>query len=214
LGLTDIQPQPTSENKPVETAQAQTGAVTDLGDEAGEEIKPTGTEEKKADEPPAWAIYHGAPGEGADYEPLTAPDGVILDTDLVDYAKPIARELNLSQAGAQKLVDLKIKDNELQAKRWGDHLTELKTQAKADPEIGGAQYENSIRLAKTAMKTFGDPELAKMMNQYGVGAHPAMIRLLARVGKATGETSAVGKGEPGPSGDSLSLSSALYGGSK
>lgn len=111
-----------------------------------------------------------------------------MDADLLAEATPVAKELNLSAKGLQKLADLKAKDVQLSLKRWGDHLVELKTTAQADPEIGGAKYAPAVASAKQAITKFGTPGFRKMLNDYGVGAHPEMIRMLSKVAKATGET--------------------------
>jgi hypothetical protein len=120
-----------------------------------------------------------------------------IDEDLASEFKPIAKELNLNQKGAQKLVDLKAKDVQNQLKRWGDHLVELKTTAQADPEIGGANYDKAVQTAKGAIAKFGTPGFRKMLNDYGVGAHPEMIRFMRKVGLAMGEAPALETGGNG-----------------
>lgn len=171
--------------------------TTDLGDEEKPEgsVTDLGAEDKEAEtKTPAGAEFHGAPEAEADYEPFTAPDGMTIDEGLAAAFKPIAKELNLNQKGAQKLVDLKAKDVQAQTKRWGDHLVELKTIAQADPEIGGAEYPKAVSIAKAAITKFGTPGFRKMLNDYGVGAHPEMIRFMRKVGLTMGETPALENG--------------------
>ena len=97
----------------------QPAPSTDLGTEP-----PVPEGEKKDAAPPPWAEFHGAPAEGADYE-ISAPDGYAVDEQLRAEFVPIARELNLSSKGAQRLVELKAKDIQLQNHRWGEHLVKL-----------------------------------------------------------------------------------------
>lgn len=167
--------------------EADAEGVTDLGAE----------DDKKEEEaaPIPGAEFYGAPEGEADYEAFVAPDGLQIDETLAAEFKPIAKELNLNQKGAQKLVDLKAKDVQNQIKRWGDHLVELKTIAQKDPEIGGAEYPKAVSVAKGAITKFGTPEFRKMLNDYGVGAHPEMIRFMRKVGLAMGETPALGNGD-------------------
>lgn len=118
-----------------------------------------------------------------------------MDDELFAEAKPFARELNLSPKGLQKLVDLKAKDLALAQRRWGDHLVKLKSDAEKDTEIGGVRYTPAVAAAKRAISKFGTPAFRKMCDDYGVGAHPEMIRLLSRVAAATGETPSLGNGD-------------------
>lgn len=156
--------------------------TTDLGEE----------DPKPEDEAAPYAEYH-TPPEG-DYEDFVLPDGAVADEAIKLEFLPIVKELGLSQKGAQKLVDFKSKLDTLQLKNWSNHLVELKATAQKDPEIGGAKYQPAVAQAKAAIAKFGTPGLRKMFNDYGVGNHPEMIRFMAKIGAATGETPAL---EPG-----------------
>lgn len=138
-------------------------------------------------------------GQVVDYQ-FTAPDGVEMDTELAAEFTPIGRELNLSQKGAQKLVDLKVKDIQIQQKRWGDHVVGLKKTAMEDPDVGGAKYTPTVAAARTAItKVCGQRAAAfrQMCNQYGVGNHPEMLYMLGQVAKLTGESTVAPSGEGG-----------------
>lgn len=141
--------------------------------------------------------YHGAPE--TDYEEFTLPDGYAADEKLAGEFKPLAKELGLSQAGAQKLVEFKAKLDERALERWNEHREQLREQAKADPELG-KDYQGSIATARSAIKEFGTPEFRKMLDDYGVGSHPEMIRFCQRVGLAVGETPATTDNAGGASG--------------
>lgn len=132
-----------------------------------------------------------------------------MDAELLAEATPVAKELNLSAKGLQKLADLKAKDVKLSLERWGNHLGELKTQAQADPEIGGSKYQPAVAAARQAITKFGTPAFRKMLNDYGVGAHPEMIRMLSKVAKVTGETPTLEHGG-GAGATELPLHEILY----
>lgn len=183
------------------TSEQQTpgDSATDLGaeDEA--------TTEAKAPEAPA---FFGAPPEGK-YADFTLPDGATADPVLAESFTGLAAELGLNQEGAQKLVDYKAKLDQHNIAQWGNHLKDLKTQATADPVIGGARYQPALTAGKAAIAKFmpgaapaeGQPSEAqafrKMLNDYGVGAHPLMIRFMSRVGATMGETPSLGNGDSG-----------------
>jgi hypothetical protein len=180
----------TEDTKPNGAAQPN-GSVeqsTDLGTE------PEPTPASEGESPPPWAEFHGAPAEGEDYE-IVAPDGFAPDDSLRAEFVPVARELNLSPKGAQKLVDLHAKNLQLQSQRWGEHLTELRSQAQADPEIGGAKYLDAVAAGRRVISKYGTPGLRKLMNDYGVGAHPEMIRFMRKIDTAMGEPSTLPSGD-------------------
>jgi hypothetical protein len=179
---------------------------TDLGSDDTQELNADGT--PKAKEAPAQNEFHGFP-ESGEFE-LTVPDGFVADDTLKGEFAPIAKELDLSGKGIQKLVDLKAKMDQQAVSRWGDHLVSLKAEAQKDPEIGGAKYSEAVQLAKQTIGKFGTPAFRKMLNDYGVGAHPEMIRYMSNVARATGETPVL-DGGAGPGVVQKPLHDILYG---
>lgn len=176
-----------------------------------------GTEgEKKADEqtPPE---YFGTLEEGQDYEPFTLPEGSVADPELQTSFASLAKKLQLNQKGAQELVNYKTELDQAQIKAWGNHLTELRQKAQADPVIGGAKYNESVSLGRQVIAKFGGAdggaELRAVMKNYGVGAHPAMIRFMAAIGRAVGETPTGGNAGSGGSVEKP-LHELFYGDSK
>ena len=201
-GQTPNSEAPKEQQKPDQTNSAESSTQTDLGssDKSGEtsdttdlgaEDEPSG-EGKKA-EAPAYAEFYGPPETGA-YEDFALPDGTVADPDLRSKFEPFAKELGLSQKGAQKLVDFKAEMDKHAMENWRNHLGDLKTKAQADPEIGGAKYEAAVASGRSAVAKFGTPAFRQMLNQYGVGAHPEMIKFMAKIGQAMGETPTVGEG--------------------
>jgi len=128
------------------------------------------------------------PEQPPEYQ-LQLPEGVKIDADLLATATPVMRELGLSDEQASKLVPLA---QEVQGKLLSDmmaHHVELRTgwarDAKADPTIGGAQWSDSVRIASSALTAGGAPpgsEVRKLLNETGLGDHPAFIRLFRNLG--------------------------------
>ena len=54
---------------------------------------------------------------------------------------------------------------------------------KADAELGGENLDESFRLARLAIQTFGTWELEELLNLYGLDCHPAMLRMLVWIGR-------------------------------
>lgn len=122
---------------------------------------------------------------------LKLPEGSNLDASYLEQTKALAKELGLSQEAAQKLVErdsgLLSSVSERNAVQVREKTEQWAKDAQADKEIGGGNFQSSVTDARTALDRFGSPEFKNMLNQSGVGNHPELIRLLARVGKAMRE---------------------------
>lgn len=129
---------------------------------------------------------------------LKVADGMVLDTDALAIAEPVLRDLNLTNEQAQKLTDAYSQILPKVAERYQAEQTTQITQqraawaaeAKADPEIGGANWDASITASAKALDhlgaTAGSP-FRQLLNDSGLGNHPEMIRMFAKIGKSIGE---------------------------
>jgi hypothetical protein len=130
----------------------------------------------------------GAPEAYADF---TMPEGFQIDAEYGGELSTIAKELNLPQDKAQKLVDLGVKHAQ-------NVVAALKTQqteaiagwvdaVRNDPEIGGSGLTENMATAKRAVVAFGTPELVGLLNETGLSRHPDVVRFMVRVGAAISE---------------------------
>lgn len=125
------------------------------------------------------------------------PDGMELDAEIGETLKEFAKEKNLSAEEAQKLVDLGVKMREKEAAAYQIEQTKWVEQIKADPEMGGAQLEANVAVAKKAVEAFGTPELKQLLDSTGFGNHPEVVRTFYKIGKAISEDKlVVGQGKP------------------
>ena len=136
---------------------------------------------------------------------LKMPDGVELDAELAEALGPEFKDLGLTNAQAQKLVDKYIELQQArggkQAEAWAGTVQKWADDAKADKEIGGAKWDNTVAASQRAVKTLGTPELREYLNASGGGNHPELIRFMAKVGAMISEDTpasggAEGKGKP------------------
>lgn len=125
-----------------------------------------------------------------------------LDSEVLGQFSEVAKELNLTQDAAQKVLD---KMGPAIAARQTEQLqvarTEWADSAKSDQEFGGEKLQENLAVAKKALDAYGSDELRTLLNDSGLGNHPEVIRLLYRAGKATSEDGFVkgGKGVSQPS---------------
>lgn len=134
--------------------------------------------------------------DSQDYSDFSLPEGVELDEAMMGQAVELFKETGLPKEQAQKFIDLYAsKVQEIAQNQIDTHsqlMEEWQTNAKNDKEFGGDKFEQSIGVAKQALKHFGTPELNELLETHGVGNHPEMIRLLVKVGKLTMEDSPQG----------------------
>lgn len=146
-------------------------------------VKGTAEDNKPAEGTKPDAKPEGAPEK---YE-FKFPEGIKADEGVLTEFTGIAKELNLTQDQAQKLVDLQTKHVAASAKAlqdgWAKTVSDWADKAKADPVIGGEKFAENLSIAKAAIKAFGDEEFEEMFNATGVGSHPAFIRAFHKIGK-------------------------------
>ena len=156
---------------------------TILGSDAGEKAEDAGDGDRddgsdKSDE---------AKEEVPETYELTAPEGQELDAEAVEAFTPVAKELGLTNAQAQKLTDLHAAAMQRVGQATLDRHVEMVdgwTKAtKADPEIGGDKLEETTRLGDAAIKHAFDAETVTLLKHFGLLNHPGFIRGMRGFGK-------------------------------
>lgn len=190
------------EKEAADVAKAQEG-MTDEQKAADNKAR---AEKKEADKKAADEKAKNAKADGAPeaYVDFTMPEGIEVDKGTVEKFGVLAKELNLSQEKAQKLVDLQTglmkAQAEEQVKAWETTLETWKKQGEDDKEIGGASYEANKALANSVIAKFGlsnitvDGKTTQSIKPVvealaitGAANHPEILRFLVNVGKAIGE---------------------------
>lgn len=152
------------------------------------------------------------------YTDFNMAEGTTLDAEVMGEFQGVAKELNLSQDQAQRLVDLankmSLKQNSQLATTVEKAKGEWAEAAKADKEFGGDVFDQNLSVAKKAIDAFATPELKTLLNESGLGNHPEIIRHFFRVGKAISEDGHItgSKGHPAATGDrDAQIAQQLYG---
>lgn len=146
----------------------------------------------------------GAPEQYEDFTlPEGVPEGMVLDPEATNAFKEAAKADNLSQAQAQRYVDMaaglvqKTLDGFQQ--QHTERTVQWAEQARVDPVVGGPRYDENVQVALAAVTAFGDAELTQAFKEYGLGNHPAFVRAFYRIGKAMNESGFVhGQGQEQP----------------
>jgi hypothetical protein len=185
----------------------------------GEQVTPeTPAEETKPEQTPE----ETKPTEGQKEEPkpisydLKLPDNALVDKTHVDEVVTFAKEYKLTNDVAQKILERsnqtlaayvgKQKETfETQSKTWADEV-------KNDKELGGEKFNETVETAKRVLDKFGSDDFKKALNETGLGNHPELVRVFARIGKTMSEDKLVLPGTQGPG--KKSMEEVFYGGSE
>lgn len=146
----------------VETEATTTEATT-----VDTETKETATEEKT-----------GAPESYTDF---TIPEGLTVDAESATEFSTVAKELNLNQEQAQKLVDLygakmlgQLESQQQQAQQWADESKKAFKPAEID-------------LANKTLSRFADKEVIEMLSTSGLGNYKPLIAMFKNIGSQISE---------------------------
>lgn len=173
---------PTPESKPEgDKPKADDSSAKPEGDAELLADDGEGKPKDKADGPTD-AEPSGAPET---YEAFTPPEGVTIDEAALAKATPVFKELGLSQANAQKLVDLFAETQQQAVQSQVDGFTQLKkdwvAEIKADPEFGGANLDKTTGAAKTLIAKYGDKDFLNVVREWGWNNNPGFLRMCARI---------------------------------
>ncbi|MEC3731832.1 peptidase [Escherichia coli] len=199
-------PAPAGEPAPKEGDMSQPGAE---GDKPAEE-KPADDKKQEGDKPAEKKDDDKPEGAPEKYE-FQVAEGVELDTEALKEFEPVAREMNLTNEQAQKLVDVYPKIlagvQQRQVEAWQQTTEQWAADVKADKEIGGDKLPSNLSAAQRALDQFGTPELKTYLNDTGLGNHPDLVKAFVKIGKAMSEDGMVTGGNDGQ----RSAAEVLYG---
>lgn len=154
-------------------------------------------------------------GAPESYEPFTAPTGLKLDDAALAKATPIFKELGLTQAQAQRLVEFQAsltKDHVDAPIRAYDALrAEWQSAVRTDAEIGSKLPEVKETIGR-AFDALGDAKLTKefksVMDLTGAGDHPAFVKAFYKMAQLVVEPRHVAGKGPAPQGQNPSGTTA------
>ncbi len=129
------------------------------------------------------------------------PEGATFDEQSATDFKGLAKELDLTQEQAQKLLDFgggRIRAlTEAPHKEWNALQDKWLAEAKADPEIGGTKFQDSIRIAAQVLqpgesnpfvRTGAEAQgLKDALNITGAGNNPAIVKMFVKMGRMLAE---------------------------
>ena len=144
-----------------------------------------------------------------------APDE--LDPEVITAFGEVAKELDLPQDAAQKVIDKVAPVMQARQAKMVEQVREdWANESKADQEFGGENLNANLEIAKSSLKEFGTDALKSLLQESGLGNHPEVIRFMYRAGKAISEDAYVGNSQgANPKNDGIpkdfnGIANALY----
>jgi hypothetical protein len=129
------------------------------------------------------------PNEPPAFVPLAAtdismPEGFTVDEPLMNDFLAIVNNQELDgKERTNQLVGLYAKAqtaaSEANSKAWETMQTEWQETVKADPTIGGANFEGTMTKVGKLMEEFGNDELRQVFDLTGAGNNVHVVRFLA-----------------------------------
>lgn len=185
---TSNESQPGSEKVASGSEAPEGNLLTGAKDQEASGEKSDGKEEKPSEEKKE--APQGAPESYADFK---APEGQKFDGQIIDSFKTAAKEANLSQDAAQKLLD---EMGPVIAQRQAQQVKEISEQWKsrslADKELSAEPQKTGAYIARVrdrfSVNADGsvDEDIKEFMS-LPIGNHPGLLKLLARVGRSISE---------------------------
>lgn len=173
----------------VQQASATQGQQPPTAGDAGKLPSDAAKDAKVADA--GEAKPQGAPER---YE-FKAVEGRELDSETMSVFAEVAKEANLSQDAAQRILDRMAPAMAARQQAALETMRSDWTEAtKTDKDIGGDKLPETLTFARKALDQFGSPNLRALLNESGLGNHPDVIRMFYAVGRSISEDTYVGRG--------------------
>lgn len=140
------------------------------------------------------------------------PEGFELNQEVAGEFEAYARELNLPQDKAQAVVDMGVRLMQSQQAQQAALVQQTQEQWRNevvnDKEIGGPALAENLSYAAKVLDTFA-PDLRGVLDETGLGNHPAFVKAFVKIGKAISEDRLVGGAQQTP-GDALDPAAKLF----
>lgn len=146
-----------------------------------------------ADPAPAATAAPAAPSADVVYDFKFAEGAPSAPDELKSEMEAWAKEHKLAPEAAQKAADFAAKYGESLAEKFTNDMVKLRTdwatQARADKDYGGDNFDKNMAAANAALQQFGSLDLIKVLQDTGLGNHPEMIRLFHNIHKTISQDS-------------------------
>jgi len=174
-------------NQAAEVKPAETGAPAATEKKGDEGKPPAGSEQKPVEKPAENKPAEAKPNVPAELK-LELPKDSKLDATDLERVLSYAKEKGLSSEQASELLARENEAVASYAEKQAEILKQTnevtwKNELMADPEFGGAKFEEHGQIAHRAAERFFGKEFADELKATNLNHQPALFRGLVRIGK-------------------------------
>lgn len=152
-----------------------------------------------------WGDYHkaiGCPDKPEGYE-LKLPQGSNIPEDRLKEWATVFHGLHLPKKAVEAIMtryhEQMGKDmTQYQAEQLQTKTKQLQDWENETKAKFGAQLDEGLNYARGAITQFGGDELTKVLDESGLGSHPAIVEFFAKVGKSLGDAAPRGANQGTP----------------
>lgn len=145
----------------------------------------------------------------ADDYAFELPKEIQFDKGILDEFTNEVKNLKVSKEAGQKFLDIAVKNFKNQQAQHIKTRESWVNEIKTDKDFGGDKFNETITRAQRVLSDpeIGSPQFVQLLESTGLGDHPEVIKILARIDKKYGEDRAVtGK----PSGTTYKSAAELF----
>lgn len=141
------------------------------GDDAAPEVKA------------AWRTRLGVPDAPGGYDKPAVPEGITLDTKVLERVQSKFHELGVPKAQAKQMMDWYIMEEIERANVVNRELSAAHDSGMtALNQRWGAAAPRQIALSQRVVAELGGSKVQKVLNETGVGSDPDIVEFLAKIG--------------------------------
>jgi len=137
------------------------------------------------------------------------PEGQEIDQNLLDSITPVLQKHNISQEAFNELVDIYAPRIQAMQEDFSKESLKVFEEQKSEwktetlKELGD-NVKTDLSFAAKARDKFGDEAFVEILEDSGLGNHPAVVRFLSKIGKVISDDRFVdGKSTGTPSQDTV-----------
>lgn len=142
---------------------------------------------------------------------LSLPEGMQLHQGFASKYSECAQSLGLNPDQASQLIGrMQPVIDAMEQDTVAEMRSEWTKQSQNDPEFGGEKLNENLAIAKRGLSAFDNKgELLALLEETGLGNHPAVIRFLYRAGQGVSEDGIV-NGAAGVSRSEAAIAARMY----
>lgn len=178
-----------------ETVIADTQTNNQVSEQTNVEPQETNSKVEQQSTPESLESLYDFDDLKYDFSNVKNDNGENYNQTTIDFVTDVAKALKLDNDKAGQLLrTLETTYTKAQQAAVQRERTAWRTELRADPELGGENFDKTRLHLSTVMRKFGNNDVKEILNSTGLGDHPAFVRMFNAIGAAMSQEVNVVKG--------------------